>query len=264
MRKLLFVTISAALIAALAGKALAGGPKPDEPGRSVRRPPEPEGDRAKGPPSSRSPGPGAFGPGSGGKRPRRRFKPLSKEQEKEVLDYLKKKQPELYKQTLAHREQDVSRYQRAIRWIWHSLERRRHLPEEVSDAYDVRQYSFVRMWRLAKELHEARDDATKKDLGKRLRVLAEKLFDADQIIRGHRLKLLEDQIKHLKEELKERAQNRSVVIEEDLERMKEQAERMGPHRRGPGSRPSGPSSRPGESPRRGPHRFRTPPPSERN
>jgi len=192
-------------------------------------------------------------PSGGGRRGgpgyRRFSKPLTKEQEQEVLDFLKKERPDFYKKAIEEREKDPRRFQRTIRSMWHFMSRVMELPEELRTAYRRAQRSYVDMWRLAKEIRETSDTARKKTLETKIHSLAEEHFDASQIIREHRLTQLAEEIKRLKAELQQRVKDREALVQESVERMMTNAERFpgpgpGPeprgHRRPPDSRPSGP------------------------
>jgi len=170
---------------------------------------------------------------------RRYGKPLTKEQEEEVLQYLKKKRPDLFQQATSEREKDPRRYQRTIRSMWYFISGLKSLPEPVRDAEEARHMLRIQMWRLAKELKDTQSPGRKKELTKQIHELADKHFDADQIIRQHRLSQLEGYIERLKRELKERAQDRQAVVRETVERMISSAERYRQRsERGPRSRPS--------------------------
>jgi len=239
MRKFLIAALSSALAVGLAVSASADpAGKHDKSGK-----PAPRAPAASGPSGPRE---------RGGPPSRRSYRPLTPEQEKEVLDYLKKRQPDIHKQLLEQREEDRYRYSRTLRWVWYGMERRKRLPEKVRDAYDVRQRTHVQMWKLAKELEKAKGSALRDDLERQLSELAGDYFQAEQTIREYRLKQLEDQIKRLREDLEDRLRKRKSVIQEIIERMKSEAAKYSrPRTRPPGG---GPTTRPAGPPGRGPRR----------
>jgi len=235
MPKQLIVTVlGAAGLTALA-LLFARGPGVAWSAPAVKAPP-PGGPSPSGAPKSRPSGSprGPRRPGGDSGRYRHFGKPLSKEQEQEILDYLKTKRPDVYKQTIAYREKDPRRYQRTLRSMWFFVSRLKNLPEKVREAYEVRQITYIEMWQAARGMQTEKDPAEKKRLEARLRELAEKQFDADQIIRGHRLTELAEQVQRLKAELKARADDRENVIRESLERMMKGASSYS------GRRPDGP------------------------
>jgi len=153
------------------------------------------------------------------------LKPLTDEQEKAVLDYLQTKRPEIYKQVMGYRETDPHRFQRATRSMWAFISRIKALPEKVGQAYEARQMAYVRMWRLAREFDATKDPAARADLDKQLLEFAQQQFDADQVIRGHRLAELAEQIARMKADLADREKDRPVIVREIAERMKKSAAR---------------------------------------
>lgn len=166
-------------------------------------------------------------------------KPLTDEQQKAVLDYLKAKRPEICKQVLGYRETDIRRFHRATRSMWNFISRIKSLPEKVGQAYEARQMAYVRMWRLAREFNAAKDPAARGDIEKQLLEFAQQQFDADQVIREHRLTELADQIARLKAELADREKDRSVIVREIAERMKKTARLSDTAVKAPHTRPAG-------------------------
>jgi len=75
---------------------------------------------------------------------------LTAQQEKEVLDYLKSRRPEIHKEILAQREKDPSRFRRTLRSIYPFIVRMRKLPEPIGQAYETLQQTHVSLWRLAR------------------------------------------------------------------------------------------------------------------
>jgi len=187
---------------------------------------------ARGAPTTRpSPAPGP--------RRRRRFKPLTEEQEKEVLDYLKGKRPDYYKRVLEYRQSDTRRYHRAIGSMWQFISWTKRMPKKLREAYETLQKTDIDMWRLAREIQGTKDATAKQNLQRRLRKLGTQRFDARHTILEYRLKHMEDQIEQLKGELKDRLTRRKALIEESIERFLEGAA----HRARSTTRPASPPSR---------------------
>jgi len=214
--------------------------------------PDPAGaaPRAKGPPPRSEPdgpkpgrGP-ATRPGSSG-RYHRYSRPLTKEQEQEVLDYIKKKRPDLHSQVVEYRQKDPRRYQRTVRMMWGFVSQLKRLPPEVAEAHEALQQARVRMWRIVRDLREPQNAAEKKRLEAQLRDQAATAFDAEQTIRGHRLTELAEQIKDLKAELRARAADRDNRIHEMVEWMKRGASRSSGPPSGPPADRGKPSRQPG-------------------
>lgn len=195
----------------------------------------------KSPPAAKAPAPrGEPRPGDRPPGPpsrSRRYRPLTKEQEQEVLNYLKEKRPEDYERVLKDRERDPRRYRRTIAGLWQWVSRFKQMPKDLRDAYEDRHRAFVDMWRLAKQRADAKDPAARNRIDKRLYEVCARLFDAEQIIREYRLKQMEEQIKRLREDLKERARNRKTVIGEMVERFARSAADRN-RKRSPTTRPT--------------------------
>jgi ribosomal protein L17 len=167
-------------------------------------------------------------------------KPLNDEQLKTVLDYLQAKRPEIYKQVMGYRETDLRRFYRATRSMWNFISRIKSLPEKVGQAYEARQMAYVRMWRLAREFDATKDATVRADLDKQLLEFAQQQFDADQIIREHRLTELAEQITRMKADLAEREKERPNIVREIAERMKKNAAHLtGTPTKAPHTRPAG-------------------------
>jgi hypothetical protein len=255
MRRTWTLILSAILAAALVGTHVASEldsarAAPPDRRHADREPPRPKRDRAPGKPGATTrPGPR---PGSPQGPSRYRRRPLTEEQEKEVLQYLKKKRPEIYEQVLASREKDPRRYSWTLRSMWFFLSRLKRLPKPVQEAEETRQITHLRMWRLAHQLQGTKNAATRKELEQQMLEQADQNFAAEQIVREHRLTELAEQIKRIKAELKERAEDRKAIVREKVERMKRDAARYaeGMRRGGPRPGPSG-DRKGGESPGKG-------------
>lgn len=186
------------------------------------RPPEMPPDMPPGPPPG--PGPGMEeGPPRGG--PPWRGRPVTKEQEDEVLAYLKEKDQDTYESFVKSRQSDPYRYRMDVASMWHWLSRTKTMPDHVRDAHEAYRFTTLRMWRAARELAGATDATRKAALEAELQELGEKRFQAEQVIRDHRLTELAEQIKRLRAELDERAQNRKILIQEMIARFRDSAAR---------------------------------------
>lgn len=163
---------------------------------------------------------------------------LTAEQEKEVLAYLNSRRPEIYKEVLAQQQKDPVRYRRTLGRIYPFIVKVRKLPEPVALAYETLQQTHVNLWRLAQEYSSADTADKKQDVETRMLTQARKQFEAEQLVRGHRLADLEEQIRNLKAELAQRANDRETVIKETLDRFKRGAKRY----RNPGEKADRPRS----------------------
>jgi hypothetical protein len=145
---------------------------------------------------------------------------LTAEQEQEVLDYLKSRRPEVYEEVVAQREKDPARYRRTLRGVYPFIARVRKLPEGVAQAYDSLQQTHVSLWRLSREYNTSDSPEKKREIENSMKEQAGRQFEAEQLIRRHRLAELEEQIRNLKAELDQRAKDSDAVIRETVERFK--------------------------------------------
>jgi hypothetical protein len=99
--------------------------------------------------------------------------------------------------------------------------------------------AYVRMWRLAREFDATKDPAARADLDKQLLEFAQQQFDADQVIREHRLTELAEQIARMKTDLADREKDRSTIVREIAERMKKSARPSDSAAKAPHTRPAG-------------------------
>ena len=173
-----------------------------------------------------------------GARSMRASAKLTAEQEKEVLAYLESRRPEIYKEVLAQQQKDPIRYRRTLGRIYPFIVKVRKLPEPVALAYETLQQTHVNLWRLAREYNSAKNADKKRDVESRMLNQARKQFEAEQLVRSHRLADLEEQIRSLKAQLAQRASDRETLIQETLDRFKRGAKRY----RNPGEKNPRPRS----------------------
>ena len=145
---------------------------------------------------------------------------LTVEQEQEVMDYLKSRRPEVYEEVVAQREKDPARYRRTLRSMYSFVARTRKLPEGVAQAYESLQQTHVALWRLSREYNNSDSPEKKLEIENSMKEQAGRQFEAEQLIRRHRLAELEEQIRSLKAELDQRAKDNDAVIRETVERFK--------------------------------------------
>lgn len=153
-------------------------------------------------------------------------------QEKEVLDYVAKHHPDLAERLARTRRSDPHMYQGVIRRIWSFLRFRKNLPPQIAQAYERLHTAVMRMWQVAHDLQETTDPTQRADLGQQLQQLAAEHFEMDQLIREHKLAVLEKQLQDLRATLKQRQANRDQIIKDTVRRTldaarKRQAPKLG-------------------------------------
>jgi len=146
---------------------------------------------------------------------------LAPEQEAELLAMLKDKRPDDYNRLVRLRDENPRDYRWALGAMWRAYQQYRNLPADMQKVADQAQQARIKAWRLSREMRAAKDDESKTRLRAELTETLQIEFDAEQKMREYHLAQLEEQIKRLAAEVKERAQQRDHVIEENLTRLLE-------------------------------------------
>jgi len=149
------------------------------------------------------------------KRPRWELKG---EQIKELVEFLRDKRPEQYDQLAKLRDSDPRAYQRTARALYWFMHRVKAMPSHVQGPYIKMTDLSVKIWQKVRQLREATDAAQKKLLTAELRELVDQRFEPEQVVREYRIAQMEDQIKRLREQLKDRAAHRAQAVDESLTR----------------------------------------------
>ena len=146
-------------------------------------------------------------------------KPLTEEQEKELLESVQRRFPGRYKELTQLRKDNPERYQRVLARMWRWHQRWKYLPEEARkaavhrDEMKIQAYHLVRTWRQTSDRRKKRQIETKLR-----KVLIEK-FNAEQELREKRLAAMQREIQTLRKENAERAKKRDQIVREHLRRM---------------------------------------------
>lgn len=138
---------------------------------------------------------------------------VSDPQEEELLAALKDKRPEEHRRLLRLKQENPRFYREALAAAWRAYLGWRNLPPDVQKAQQAVQQARLEAFRIGREFAAAKDDAQKQRLRSRLLQVLGQEFDSDQVVREYRLGQLEEQIKRLRAELKDRADRRTQVIE---------------------------------------------------
>ncbi len=160
---------------------------------------------------------------------------LTAEQQAKALEFLKETRPEHYERLLTLREDNPRGYHRALRMA-HRLMK---LPSELRQARMQMWDARIGIWKRIRQIRAAEDASEKEKLKEQLRRDVAEHFEAEQRQMERRLAHLEEQIGRMRQELKDRQEQREQIISERLERWLERL-----------ARPPGPRSR------RGPKRLR--------
>ena len=152
--------------------------------------------------------------------PARRPRPrLTAEQEAEVLEFLKQRRPEQYQQLIKMRGEDDAGYHRSLRAVEGFLRRWRNLPEKIRESTLRERDARIRALQMVKQFQQAKDPADQARLRGELRQAVAELFEAEQVIREHRLAELEAQIAELRKELESRRARGAQGLDERVEQL---------------------------------------------
>jgi len=150
-----------------------------------------------------------------------RMRPLTEEQEKELLAFLKEHRPDLHSRLTEMRDSKDRRYRWAIAPMWRWYLRYKRLPAEERDVELKQQDVRVKILRLLRAIREEKDAAKAEQLKKMLREAVTEQIEIEQKAFAIRLARLEEQVKRLREQLKGREQRRDQIIEERYQRLLE-------------------------------------------
>ncbi len=141
---------------------------------------------------------------------------LTDAQEKEVLAYLKQRRTEEYERLIKIKDEAPRLYRGALIGAWRTMQ----LPADIQKYAETQQSARLKAWRLSRDLAKAADDQ-KAGIRKELMEVLGTEFDAEQQMREYRLGQLEEEIKRLRNQAKERAERRTKIIEENLTNLME-------------------------------------------
>jgi len=235
--------------------AVFAAPERERPGGDEKgRPGERAGEGEKTPTTGRGPGPssrpwGGFGRGGmhrGGYRP----KPLTKDEEAELLKHLKKHQPDMLKRLEDLRTRDKDGYGRMLSRLWGWYQYLMKLPGDIRIEVLKQDRARHEAYHLLNQIRDADSSEEKARLTKELREVVAVQFKAEQIVRTYRLTKLAKDIERILAEIKARtAKQTQEIVDSRVESMLKSSGRPPSRRdrggeRGPG--PNGPKPPPGK------------------
>jgi len=106
------------------------------------------------------------------------------------------------------------------------------MPPEARPAAEARHKVRRRIWRLTRQIGRATDEKARGRLSAELRQAVTEEFDARQALHEHKLARLEEEIRRVRAELKDRREHRKQIIAERVEKLLKRASRR--PGRGPG------------------------------
>ena len=146
-------------------------------------------------------------------------KPLTEEQEKELLQSVQRRFPRRYKELTQLRKDNPERYQRVLARMWRWHQRWKHLPEEARKAAAQRDEMKIQAYHLVRTWRQTSDRQKKRQIETKLRKVLVEKFNAEQELREKRLAAMQREIQTLRKENAERAKKRDQIVREQLRRM---------------------------------------------
>lgn len=142
----------------------------------------------------------------------KRPKPLTEEQEAELLEAVRKHSPADHERIVKLKASKAGEYRHVLRrmWLWYQQWKGR--PEEVRQAYWTLKETRAEASELVRRAKNAKTKGEREKLSARLRQVVAREFDAWQVIRKYQLAQFATRIEQLEAELKERADKRDKII----------------------------------------------------
>ena len=144
---------------------------------------------------------------------------VTDQQEADLLRALEEKRPEEARILRKLKDENPREYRFALVEAYRAWQLWKDMPLEMQKLHETQARARVEAWRTSREYLAATDPAVKDKLHARLVELLGQEFDADQAVREYRLGQLEEQLKRLRGELKDRADRRSQVIDQGLQNL---------------------------------------------
>ena len=163
-------------------------------------------------------GPVGMRPGGGQKARRWRRKPITPEQEKQILDFTEKYMKHRHERLLRLREENEQAYRRTLVALWPRVRRMMSMPPEMRQVYLEERQLRVKIFQTARTYHKATSPEEKEQQEQELQKLVARKFDVEQKVREYRLRELENHLLRLKKQLAQRTEERNKIIEDRVKR----------------------------------------------
>jgi hypothetical protein len=151
---------------------------------------------------------------------------LTADQEAEIMAFLAERRSSYYDKMKGLKTEDPNRYAQAMLRMYSVVKRWQQMPKAVQDATNKERDAQLRIMTVVKQMRQA-DAAGKQQLQSDLERAVFEHFEAEQDLRGIRLEYLEQQLKELRDQLKQQELQRNTIIEERLARWKKAIEPVG-------------------------------------
>ena len=176
----------------------------------------------------RAGGPAGMGEGMGRRSRRGRRKPITPEQEKQILEFSKEHMKHHYDRLMKLREENERAYRRTLGFLWPRVQSMMSMSPEMRQAHLDENRLRVEIFQTVKDYREAIGPEEKEELKQELQELVARKFDAEQKVREYRLRELEAQLSRLKKQLIQRTAERGKIIEDKIGRLLTKRKLPGP------------------------------------
>ena len=137
----------------------------------------------------------------------------------EVLATLQERLPLRYQRLMELRQTAPEDYSRHLDRMRRWYEDWRRMPPAIQDADVLQQVMNVRVWQLVDKLRQGDSDTDKAELQEQLRQAVAKQFEAETVVMGYRLEMLEQGLVRMCEHLAERREKVENFISERVDRL---------------------------------------------
>ncbi|MHC4983299.1 MAG: hypothetical protein ACYTF6_09055 [Planctomycetota bacterium] len=145
---------------------------------------------------------------------------LTESQKQELLEVLKKRNPERFEMLMKLEETNPQLFSRILSSHWRMYQRWKHAPAAVQEAWAELVEIRAEIGRTLSELRAA-DDAAKPQLIEKLRGLLAEQLDDEHIVSRYRLTRLQELIEQYQADLKYQSEHREEVISRRLHHLLE-------------------------------------------
>jgi hypothetical protein len=142
---------------------------------------------------------------------------ITDQQEAELMGVLSERRPEEANRLRRLKSENPREHRLALAAAWKAYQLWKDLPPEIQRLHEIQQRARLEAWRLSQAYLAAKDNNLKERIRARILAVLGEDFDAEQGIREYRLGQLEEQLKRLRAELKDRAGRRAQVLDQTLQ-----------------------------------------------
>lgn len=149
-------------------------------------------------------------------------KDITAEQEKEILEKIKKENPDEVKELMLIKKERPIEYRKILIQRQHEFERLEELKERDPERYEQKkkEHSLERRSRqLAEKFRESKNEKEKVKIKDDLSVVLSKLFDLREKDREIEIKHLNQKLEHLKSVLAERKKKKKEIVDRRLQEL---------------------------------------------